>query len=108
MANTYTQLYIHLVFAVWGRYHLISEKHEEEIYKYMSGIIINKGNKIMIVSGMPDHVHILMGLHPSVSISNLAMEVKSQQVVLLIKTGWQGLNLIGKRVMERSPTAERM
>jgi len=76
MANTYTQLYIHLVFAVWGRYHLISEKHEEEIYKYMSGIIINKGNKIMIVNGMPDHVHILLGLHPSVSVSNLAMEVK--------------------------------
>jgi len=76
MANTYTKLYIHLVFAVWGRYHLIHEKHEEEIYKYMSGIISNKGNKVMIVNGMPDHVHLLMGLHPSVSISNLVMEIK--------------------------------
>ena len=76
MANTYTKLYIHLVFAVWGRYRLISERHEEEIYKYMSGIISNKGNKIMIINGMPDHVHILLGLHPTVSISNLVMEVK--------------------------------
>ena len=57
MANTYTQLYVHVVFAVKGRGNLVSHNWKEELYKYITGIITNKNQKLMIVNGMPDHIH---------------------------------------------------
>ena len=58
MANTYSQLYIHIVFAVKGRQNLISPNRKEEIYKYITGIITNKGQKLIAINGMPDHIYI--------------------------------------------------
>jgi putative transposase len=76
MANTYTQLYIHLVFAVRGRESLINEKWEKQLYKYITGIVQTRGNKLIAINGMPDHIHILIGLNPKNSISELVREVK--------------------------------
>ncbi|MGL4943717.1 MAG: IS200/IS605 family transposase [Thermoguttaceae bacterium] len=77
MPNTYSQIYIHTVFAVHGRGSVIPHSHEEELYKYIAGIIQERQMKSLIVGGMPDHVHILFSLNPSVAISNLMREVKA-------------------------------
>jgi putative transposase len=77
MANTYTQLYVHGVFAVRSRQNLISDTHAEEIRKYMRGIVTNLGSKPIAINTMSDHCHILIGLKPSLSISELPGKVKS-------------------------------
>jgi len=71
MANTYTQLYIQIVFAVKGKQNLISERIREPIEKYICGIIKNKKSKPLAIYCNPDHLHVLIGLHPSVSVSDI-------------------------------------
>ncbi len=76
MPNTYTQLHIHLVFAVKNREYLIHKKFKESLYKYICTIIQNNNHKILGIGGMPDHIHILLGLRPEESISHLVQEIK--------------------------------
>lgn len=80
--STYSQIYIQIVIAVKGRYSLISQTWEEELYKYISGIITNKGQKLIAINGMPDHVHILIGMKPSCCLSDLIREVKKHRMHL--------------------------
>ncbi|MFN3194512.1 MAG: IS200/IS605 family transposase [Chlorobiota bacterium] len=77
MANTYTQLYFHVVFAVKGRDNAISTNWKEDLYKYISGIISNHEQKLMIINGMPDHVHLLIGTKPNCNLSDLVRVIKS-------------------------------
>src|SRR5699024_5842704 len=76
MANTYTQIHIHAVFAVRNRLSLINESWEEELYKYITGIIQNQGHKLLAINGMPDHLHILFGMRPVQSLSELMQDIK--------------------------------
>lgn len=76
MSNTYTQIHIHFVFAVKYRACVISKSWKDELYKYITGIIQSYDHKLLIINGMPDHVHILAGIRPTQSISNLMKEVK--------------------------------
>jgi REP element-mobilizing transposase RayT len=76
MANTYTQIHIHFVFAVKFRQRIIQSKWKEDLYKYMTGIIQNDNHKLLAINGMPDHIHILIGLRPAQSISDLMKDVK--------------------------------
>ena len=77
MANTYSQIYIQIVFAVMGRQHFIKESFREELHKYMSGIIINKKQKLYAIYCMPDHTHLFVSMKPDISIAELARDVKS-------------------------------
>jgi REP element-mobilizing transposase RayT len=77
MANTYTQLYVHIVFAVKGRANLISKNWKEKLFQYITGIVTNKNQKLMIINGMPDHVHILIGLKPDCTLSDLVRDIKA-------------------------------
>ena len=78
MANTYTQIYIHGVFAVQSRQNLLPVGEEgAEIRKYMTGIVTNLGSKLIAINNMPDHVHILIGQEPNISVSDLLGKVKS-------------------------------
>ena len=77
MANTYTQFNIHAVFAVKGRQNLLQKPWREEVFKYMAGVIKNKNQKSIIVNGVADHVHVFVGLRPSMSVSNLIRDVKN-------------------------------
>jgi len=77
MANTYTQLYIQFVFAVKGRENLIKESFREELEKVMCGIISNQKCKTYAIYCNPDHTHIFVGLHPTISPSKLMEQVKS-------------------------------
>jgi REP element-mobilizing transposase RayT len=76
MANTYSQIYIQIVFAVKGRANLIGTRHKDELYKYMTGIIRNKEQKLIAINGMPDHVHMFVGMTPDIAISDMMKEVK--------------------------------
>lgn len=81
MANTYSQLYIHIVFAVKGRQNLISKNKKNEIYKYITGIITHQKQKLIAINGMPDHIHILVGIKPNISISDLVRDIKSSLIL---------------------------
>jgi len=76
MSNSYTQIYIQIVFAVRGRQSLIHSSWEEGLFKYISGIVRNKEQKLLAINGMPDHIHILIGMRPSCCLSNLIREIK--------------------------------
>jgi REP element-mobilizing transposase RayT len=76
MANTYTQLYNHYVFAVQNRISLISPSWKNDLYRYMSGIIEQQGHKMYIINGMPDHVHIMVSMSPNQAPSDLMYHVK--------------------------------
>jgi REP element-mobilizing transposase RayT len=77
MANTYTQIYIQIVFAVQGRYNLIDKKHKEELHKYITGIIRKRGQKLLAINCMPNHTHIFIGMKPAISLSDLVRDIKS-------------------------------
>lgn len=65
MPGTFTQIYIQIVFAVKGRESLIGSHWEEELFKYISGIVRNKDQKMLSINGMPDHIHFLIGMKPT-------------------------------------------
>jgi len=77
MTGTFTQIYVQIVFAVQGRENLIVRPKQEELNKYISGIISGKGQKPIIVNGMPDHIHAFVGLKPSMAISDLVRDMKN-------------------------------
>jgi REP element-mobilizing transposase RayT len=77
MANVYSQIYIQYVIVVRNRKNLLQKPWREEVFKYMAGIIESKGHKSIIVNGVEDHVHILIGLKPSMSISDLIRDIKN-------------------------------
>jgi putative transposase len=77
MANTYTQIYIHVVFAVEGRQNLINPEHNDELQKYITGIVSGQKQKLIAINNMPDHLHLLVGLRPDSSLSDLVRDVKA-------------------------------
>ena len=76
MANTYTQIHIHTVFAVQNRISLINKEWQDRLFHYIVAIIQNHGHKVLSIGGMPDHVHVLFGFRPTQSLSELMQNVK--------------------------------
>jgi len=76
MANTYTQIYIQTVFTVQNRISLIQSEWQEELFKYITGIVQNNGHKLIAVNGMPDHLHLFVGMKSNQSLSDLMQDVK--------------------------------
>jgi REP element-mobilizing transposase RayT len=76
MPGSFSQIYIQVVFAVKGRESLIQPEWEEELFKYISGIVRNKEQKMLAINGMPDHIHFLIGMKPSCCLSDLIREIK--------------------------------
>lgn len=74
--GTFSQIYIQVVFAVKGRNSLIKKEWEKELYKYITGIVQNKEQKMLAINGMPDHIHFLIGMKPSCCLSDLVREIK--------------------------------
>ena len=77
MSNTYSQLYVQIVFAVKGRQSFIKELFREELQKYIAGIIAEKKQKLYAIYCMPDHVHILISLKPDMAVSDLVRDIKA-------------------------------
>ncbi len=90
MANTFTQLYVQLIFAPKGREKMIPEAHKEEVHKYIAGVIQDKRrkHKLLAINCMPDHIHIFVGLHPSQSISDLVGDIKTASTKFIKKQSW--------------------
>ncbi len=88
MANTYTQIYIHVVFAVEGRQNLIKPEHNDELQKYITGIISGQKQKLIAVNNMPDHLHLLAGLRPDSSLSDLVRDVKAGSSKFINEKHW--------------------
>jgi len=88
MADTYTKIYVHVIFTVQGRQNLISRQHKDELYKYITGIIQNKKQKVIIINGMPDHIHILIGIKPDIALSDLIRDVKANASSFINEKRW--------------------
>lgn len=76
MADVFSQISIHLVFAVKNRDALILPDWELELHKYIHGIIEHRGHKSLAIGGMPDHIHLFVGQKLSEPIPKLVEEVK--------------------------------
>ncbi len=76
MADTYSQIYYHIVFAVRNRESFIIPKIKNELYKYITGVVTNQKQKLIAINGMPDHVHLLINCKPSIKLSDLVKEIK--------------------------------
>ncbi|MFN8279090.1 MAG: IS200/IS605 family transposase [Saprospiraceae bacterium] len=77
MSGTFSQIYIQCVFAVKGRENLLQKPWRDTVFKYMAGIIKEKNQKPIIVNGVADHVHVFVGLKPSMSIADLVRDIKN-------------------------------
>jgi REP element-mobilizing transposase RayT len=76
MANTYTQLFVHYIFAVQNRLCLISDNFKNDLYKYLNGIVVQHGHKVYIINGITDHVHMLVSMSPRQAPSDLMYHIK--------------------------------
>ena len=76
MANTYTQIYIQTVFTVQNRISMIRLEWQEELFKYITGIVQNNRHKLIAINGMPDHIHLFIGMKPNQALSDLMQDVK--------------------------------
>lgn len=88
MAGTFTQIYIQVIFAVKGRESMIQPSWEEELYKYITGIVRNKGHKMLAINGMPDHLHFLIGMKPTCNLSDLVREIKKSSNQFINEKGF--------------------
>lgn len=76
MSNTYTQIHIQLIFAIQYRMAMIDKIWKDELYKYITGIIQKQKHKLVIINGVNDHIHILLGYRPHQSLSDLLQDIK--------------------------------
>lgn len=78
MANSYTQIYLHVIFSVKNRESLILPDFEGELYSYICGACKNRNHTVMAIGGMSDHIHLLISMHPSEGVSTLVQAIKAQ------------------------------
>ncbi|PHN05467.1 transposase [Flavilitoribacter nigricans] len=97
MANSYTQIYLQVVFAVSGRQNLIKQSWKDELYKYMTTVVMNNGHYLLAINGMPDHIHLFFRYRQTETIPKLISEVKTSSSHFIKKRGftphafnWQG------------------
>jgi len=88
MAGTFSQIYIQIVFAVSSRENLIQKDWNVDLFKYISGIIKGKGQKAIIVNGYKDHIHVFIGLKPSIALSDLVRDIKNNSSKFINERNW--------------------
>jgi putative transposase len=94
--STYSQIYIQTVFAVKGRQSLIKPEWDENLYRYITGIVENKAQKMLAINGVENHIHLLIGMKPSCCLSDLVREIKKSSTDFInennfstLKFSWQ-------------------
>ena len=88
MANTYSQIYVQVIFAVQGRQNILRSEHKEELHKFITGIVRNKNQKLLRINSVRDHVHILLSLKPDIALSDLVRDIKANSSRFINKKGW--------------------
>ena len=99
MANTFTQIYLHLVFAVQNRISLINPEWNAELYKYITGIVQNNGHKLITINGVSSHLHIAVGYKPHQLIPDLLQDIKGYSSKWVNEKTFVRGKLIGRKVM---------
>ncbi len=87
MADTYTQLYYHVVFAVRNRESLITQKIKTDLYRYITGIVKGQHQFLVAINGMPDHIHLLLSCKPDIKLSDLVKEIKEHSNKFINESG---------------------
>ena len=90
MSNTYTQIYLHVVFAVTQRAAVVTDGRREELQKYITGIATGLSQKLIAVYCMPDHTHVLLGLKPDVAPSDIVGKIKTGSTNHINEQRWFG------------------
>ncbi|KQS33465.1 IS200/IS605 family transposase [Dyadobacter sp. Leaf189] len=97
MANTYSQVHLHFVFTPKHRAALIDPDWEDDLYRYITGIVQKNKHKMLAINGTSDHVHMLIGLQMTQSIAALMQDVKADSSQWINSRGycdsrfeWQG------------------
>jgi len=88
MANTYTRIYLQLVFSPARRENIIPVRYKEELHKYITGIIQNRKHKLLAINSMSDHIHIFIGYNPSQSLPDLLRDIKANSSKFINEKGW--------------------
>ena len=88
MANTYSQIYIQIVFAVESRQNLIDPSNNDQLQKYITGIVTKQRHKLIAINNMPDHMHILIGQRPDSALSSLVGDIKSGSSNFINRQRW--------------------
>ena len=88
MADSYTRLYAHVVFAVKSRQRLIPHDRKEDLHRYITGILKNKGHTVIAINSMPDHIHILFGYRGHHALSTIVRDVKANSSRFVNEQGW--------------------
>ena len=88
MANTYTQIFIQIIFSVRNREPLINEHIRPTLQKYITGIIQDEGSKVLAIYSNPVHIHILISMNPALSLSTLVQKIKSHSTKFINHNGW--------------------
>jgi len=105
MANTYTQIYLQLVFSPLGHENIMPVKHKEELNKYTTGIIQNRKHKLLAINYMRDHVHIFIGYNPTQPLPDLMRDIKANSAKFINEKNGCRENFNGRKDMEDSPIA---
>jgi putative transposase len=88
MANTYSQIYIHVVFAVRMRERLLHKEWRKDLFSYMGGIISRKNHHHIIINGVEDHVHLLIGMSTETNLSDLVRDIKNNSSNFINDNKW--------------------
>ncbi len=87
MPNTFSQLYIHVIFAVKGRANVVKETHREQVQKYITGIGNNRKTRVLAIHCMPNHIHILLSINPTTLIADLVRDIKTNSTLFIKEQG---------------------
>jgi REP element-mobilizing transposase RayT len=88
MANTFTQIYVQVIFSVKGRQNLLLSEKKEELHRYITGIVRDNKQTLIRISSVQDHVHILIGLKPDLALSDLVRDIKANSSRWINELGW--------------------
>jgi len=88
MANTYSQVYLHFVFTVKGKQNLLLPKHNDELQKYITGIVQNRNQKLLAINNVTDHMHLFVGFGTTITMADFMEEVKAISSKFINTKGW--------------------
>jgi REP element-mobilizing transposase RayT len=88
MANSFKQIYVHVIFAVKGRQSLLKNEHREELHKYMTGIVKERECKLVAINSVSDHLHLMLAYNPKVVLADVIRDLKAFSSKMMNERGW--------------------